>query len=157
MWLCAILDGIPELYLVIRCLRDGVCRNDVDVHIPLVGKREATQIELEEELAFAWARGDAGFRSPQVFENACFRRQKRSTTLEAVDAKAAGIVLHKAYKSLRARLAGGCKPISTPGSLVHGNGSRVIERVCSVDQEEVAVLPQGERVCHFTAVDGADA
>jgi len=26
-----------------------------------------------------------------------------------------------------------------------------------VDKEEVAVLPQGERVCHFSAVDSADA
>ena len=157
MWLRSILDGIPELYLVIRCLRDGVCRNDVDIYIPLIGKRETAEVELEEELALTWARCDAGFRCPQVFENACFRGQQSSTTLEAIDAKSAGIVLDKAHKPLCTRLACGCKPISTPGRLDNGNGSWVIEGVGSVDKEEIAVLPQGERVCHFSAVDSADA
>jgi len=60
--------------LVIWGLRDGVCRNDVDIDIPLVCKGKAAEVQLEEELAFARARCDAGFRGPQVFENACFGR-----------------------------------------------------------------------------------
>jgi hypothetical protein len=140
---CSILDGIPKLYLVIRCLRDVVRRNDVDIHIPLIGQREAAEVELEEELAFAWTRSDAGLRSSQVFENACFWGKECSSALETVHAKATGIVLDKANKALCSRLAGGCKSITTPWSLDNGNRPRVVEGVGAVDEEEVVVLPQG--------------
>jgi hypothetical protein len=141
--LCSILDGIPELYLVIWGLRDGVCRNDVYIDVPLIGKRETTEVELEEELALARARRDACLGRTEVFKDARFGRKNCAAALEAIDAKTTGIVLDKANKALCSRLACGCKPISTPRRLDNGNGSRVIEGVCSVDEEEVAVLPQG--------------